>query len=93
MKPTLTFKLVARSNNIEEAVLRLSNGIQEPKDITNVASLLSKSIKGSPAPRCLVQMSEAERLDLAKKLLQQTKLYFGEGDEFEGDSPSKAMPA
>jgi tetratricopeptide (TPR) repeat protein len=81
---TLAFALIARSNYIDAAVTRLRDGKPSSGDITNVARLFAQSIKGSPAPQCLVRLSEAERLDLAVQLLRQTKFSFGMGDEIGG---------
>ena len=81
---TLTFVLVARSNYIDAAVTRLQDGTPKPEDITEVANLFAESIKGSPAPQCLVKLSEAERHNLAEQLLKQTTFLFGMGDEVDG---------
>ena len=81
---TLTFTLIARSNYIDAAITRLRDGKPSSDDIANVGRLLAESVQDSPAPQCLVQLSDADRRDLAMQLLQQTKFLFGMGDEIGG---------
>jgi hypothetical protein len=81
---TLTFVLVARSNHIDSAVVRLRNGKPSEKDIAKVTDLLSQSTKDSPAPRCLIELNKAGRNSLAKQLLGQTTFRFGMGDDIAG---------
>jgi tetratricopeptide (TPR) repeat protein len=82
--PTVTFTLIARSNYVDAAITRLRDGKPSLHDIKKVVRLLAQSIQGSPAPQCLMQLSDAERRDLAGQLLQQTKFSFGKGDEING---------
>jgi len=81
---TLTFILVARSNNIDDAVGRFKEGKATEQDIKTVAKLLSKGTSGSPVPRCLAELSELECLSLTRQLLGQTRLGLGRGDEEDG---------
>ena len=90
---TITFMLIARSNNIDSAVIRLRNGNRSPDDVTRVAELLAKSTQNSNAPQCLVKLSDAERYDLAAQLLEQIEFHFGMGDELKADSLLRVMLA
>jgi hypothetical protein len=81
---TLTFTLVARSNHIDAAVMRLRDGVPNLTDIAEVADLFIYSTQASSAPQCLVSLGEAERRELAEQLLKQTTFEFGMGDEIDG---------
>ena len=81
---TITFTLIARSNNIERAVIRLRNRDASSDDVAKIAELLVQSSLDSSAPKSLIMISDEERYNLAAQLLQQTEFHFGMGDEFEG---------
>jgi tetratricopeptide (TPR) repeat protein len=81
---TVTFTLIARSNYVNQAVIRLLERNPWPDDIGKVSQLLAQSIRSSPAPQCLIKLSDAERRGLVGQLLQQTKFSFGKGDEING---------
>jgi Cap4-like dsDNA endonuclease family protein len=80
---TLTFTLVARSNHIDAAVMRLRDGVPNLTDIAEVADLFIYSTQASSAPQCLVSLDEVERRELADQVLKQTTFEFGMGDEID----------
>jgi tetratricopeptide (TPR) repeat protein/DNA polymerase III delta prime subunit len=78
--PTLTFCLIARSNNLDHSVSRLRDGKQTEDDLIKLSMLLTSDKIGSLAPKCLQELAPADLRRLIEQLLNQTRFEFGMGD-------------